>query len=268
MQEASFADAIARIANAADLPEAKRIHWTCSLRKIAAALQKPVEAVPARWTAIRFAVGELHHLPLGMEAKTLSNHRANVKSALAWFSAAADVPTRGAPLSPSWHALLTHVAVPLHRKGLLSFMRFCSGAEIGPGEVDDAVVDRFMAYRAEHTRLKAGIAARRSLGRAWNACRETVPDWPRVRLTEPALPSRGLAFDDLPTGLQEDVEQHLNGLKGLHRSRRRQAAAAQQAFDLADAACRDRGLCRQGGCVRVPADHAYLAFRRPAAQRG
>jgi len=85
--EPSFADAAKAIESAADLPARTRSHWLCSLRQIAKAMDKPMEIIPARWTAIRFAVGRLHHARVGANAKTLANHKSNVRVALLWFAA-------------------------------------------------------------------------------------------------------------------------------------------------------------------------------------
>src|SRR5438046_1252180 len=46
--EKSFADAIAMIAAAEELPEEKRRHWATSLRQVAKALDRPLEVIPAR----------------------------------------------------------------------------------------------------------------------------------------------------------------------------------------------------------------------------
>ena len=45
--ETSFADAIVIITAAQELPEQSRRHWTTSLRRIAKALDKPLEMIPA-----------------------------------------------------------------------------------------------------------------------------------------------------------------------------------------------------------------------------
>lgn len=42
---------------------------------------------------------------------------------------------------------------------------------IMPAEVDDAVVDNYMAYRAKTTALATDTKARRAIARAWNASR-------------------------------------------------------------------------------------------------
>ena len=133
--EPTFADAIERIGAAEELPQTRRTHLVCSLRKVAEWLQRDPADVPARWTSIRFAVGDLHHEQLGITAKTLANHRANVRAALAWFAGAADVPKRGAALTPAWAALRVQVSAHLDRACLSPLMRFCSASGIAPQEV-------------------------------------------------------------------------------------------------------------------------------------
>src|SRR4051794_389710 len=98
--ESSLADALAAIENASALPSDTRRHWACSLRRIAEALDRPLELVPARWTALRIPVSRLHHAPLHLTAKTLTNHKANLKAALRWYAGEANVSVRGAPLTP------------------------------------------------------------------------------------------------------------------------------------------------------------------------
>jgi hypothetical protein len=63
--EPSIADVLLCIAADSSLPADKRTHWSCSLRKIAEALGKPAEGLPARWSAIRRPIGRLHHVPWG-----------------------------------------------------------------------------------------------------------------------------------------------------------------------------------------------------------
>src|SRR3954471_2553334 len=73
--ETSFADAILAIEGASDLPDHVRQHWPCSLRRVADALDRPIELVPARWTSIRFQVEKLHHARMDLAFKTLANHK-------------------------------------------------------------------------------------------------------------------------------------------------------------------------------------------------
>ena len=125
--EPSMADVMAAIEAADDLPEDKRRHWACSLRVIAKALGKPPELVPARWTALRLSLSRLHHGQMGVAAKTLANHKANVRAALSWFAKEENVPLRGAPLSEAWTKL--GQAISSYRNRLFGLRHLPRGGE-------------------------------------------------------------------------------------------------------------------------------------------
>src|SRR5215218_9011432 len=121
--EPSLADALAAIEHAEALSPDIRRHWACSLRRIAEALDRPLELAPARWTALRIPVSRLHHAPLELTAKTLANHKANLKAALRWYAGEAHVPTRGVPLTPEWARLREAIADLSLRARLSGLMR-------------------------------------------------------------------------------------------------------------------------------------------------
>jgi hypothetical protein len=77
--EKSFADAIGMIAAADELPEHTRRHWPTSLRKIAQALDKPLEVIPARYSAIRADLIHLHHVPAGPTPTSASTMAAGTR---------------------------------------------------------------------------------------------------------------------------------------------------------------------------------------------
>ncbi len=85
--EPSFVDGIAILAATSELPEQTRRHWVTSLRQIAKALGKPPELIPARYSAVRADLGQLHPARLGVTPKTLQNHKSNAKAALLWLGA-------------------------------------------------------------------------------------------------------------------------------------------------------------------------------------
>ena len=57
--EPSFLDLATVIEQATDLSEERRRHWACSARQIAKWLDRPAEVIPARWSAVKFAVRNL-----------------------------------------------------------------------------------------------------------------------------------------------------------------------------------------------------------------
>ena len=187
--EPSFADAIAAIEQAKELPAWKRTHWCCPLRIIAKALDRPPESIAARWGAVALKVNLLHHANSGIEWKTLANHKANAKAALFWFRGEQGLLRRGRPLMPEWQPLRRDLKDLSLRGKLSGLIRYCSLKGIAPGAVDQAVVDAYMAYRKETTALAVDIKARRAIARAWNASRG-IEGWPQQELIGPPLKAK------------------------------------------------------------------------------
>jgi hypothetical protein len=218
--ELSLAAAIALIDKAEDLPSRTRAQWLCSLRQIAKALDRPLELIPARWTGLRLPVSRLHHLVLGMTAKTLANHKANLRAALRWISGETRLPTPGALLIPHWAKLLDEITDKGLRARLYGLARYASAKGVAPEETDDAFVRSYLGYRAEKTALTAGVAAHRSIARSWNRCVGEIESWPQQRLAEPDLPDRraGPEWHEFPEGLRRDLDSYLAGLARPRRT--------------------------------------------------
>ena len=165
--EPSIAGVLKAIETATDLPASKKTHWSCSLRQICVYLNRPLEIVPARWSGIKNAVYELHAARVGANAKTLANHKSNVRAALLWFAEEKNLPKSGAPLMPAWAALIGKVADLNRRKRLSGLARYCSAAKIAPVDVNEEMLDRYLrpeysfrpparAYHASPYRLLGG----------------------------------------------------------------------------------------------------------------
>jgi integrase len=218
--EPSFADAIMAITAAADLSEETRRHWRSSLTGIAKAFDQPLELIPARYSAVRARMAALHHVPLDWVAKTLANHKSNAKAALIWFAKEKDVLPHGVALSPAWDRLRVQLRNPSTRYRLMSLMRFCSGVDIEPDAVDEAVLDRYMDHRARTTTRASDAASRRILARLWNAGIGNIAGWPQQRLVEPSVKAaEGPRWEDFPGGLRTGIEGYLAGLKLIRRNK-------------------------------------------------
>jgi hypothetical protein len=218
--EASFLDLIAAIAHSTELSISTRRHWACSTQRIAQWLDRPAETIPARLVAIRIALGLLHHARLGVTAKTLANHRANVRAALQWFRREQGSPARGLPLSPEWERLRNRISNKGQRARLSGMMRFCSAKGILPSAVEDAGVGSYMHYRRENTAMPANTMAHRSIARTWNVCRVKVEGWPQITLTEPPLrASEGPSWESFPERLRQDIDDYIATLQQKRRGR-------------------------------------------------
>ena len=216
--EPSFADLLAAIAQAPELSEQRRRHWACSLQQIAKCLDRPATVIPARWNAIQLSVGHLHHARVGVTAKTLANHKSNVRAALRWFGKEHGVPQRGVRLSAEWASFCDGLEKRI-RDRLYNLIRYCSARSIGPSSVDDKIFDEYWRYRTETTARASNNTARRFMARAWNACAAAIDGWRRLqRLTEPPIKLAEPAWDAFPAGLRRDVDDYFAGLAKPHRS--------------------------------------------------
>ena len=168
---------------------------------------------------MRADLAQLHHAPAGLTPKTLQNHKSNAKSALLWLAREKGIPEHGAPLTPAWEQLRAKIADSLVRSRLSAFMRFCSANTIRPAEVNEAVVERFMAYRSQAGK-PVDSAFRRLMARAWNANVSEIPGWPTQRLLVPPVKSRlEIPWEDFPEGLRRDVDRYLQRLTRVRQNR-------------------------------------------------
>ena len=216
--EPSFLDLVAAIEQATELSDERRRHWVCSSRQIAKWLDRPITLVPARWTAIQIAVGQLHHARLDVRPKTLANHRANLKAALRWFGKEQDLPQRGIRLSLEWARFGDKIDRRLISR-ISSLMRYCSARGVAPSAVDDTVFEEYWRYRSETTALVSNNTQRRFMARAWNACAATIDDLQLQPLTEPPLKVLAEpAWNQFREGLRKDVDDYFAGLAKPHRT--------------------------------------------------
>ena len=188
--EPSFLDAIAGVEQSFDLPEQRRRHWSCSLRQIAKALDRPPAVIPARWSRVQIAISQLHHSRIGIGAKTLANHRANAKAALLWFRRERGLPQYGAPLTPEWAQFCERID-KCTRQRLYNLLRYCSARGITPSSVDGTVFDAYWPYRITTGIRATNNTARRFMVRAWNATAAAMKDIGLRILLEP--PVKGTA---------------------------------------------------------------------------
>src|SRR5262249_8832525 len=198
--------------------ELKR-HWTTSLRQFAKATDRPLDVIPARYSAVRNNLANWHHAQSGLAPKTVMNHRSNTKRALLYLSKEKGIPEHGAPLTAEWEELRKRVSDSLVRSRLSSFIRYCSANNGSPREVDQTIVDRFVQHsNRASTRADVGLVPRRA--RVWQENIGGFPDWPQRRVMEPPVKSAvEVEWEEFPRGLRSDVERYLKGLTQIRKSR-------------------------------------------------
>jgi integrase len=217
LAEPNLADAI-HLIQASDLSKSKISHWTCSVRAVAAALGLPPEGLPARWQALAHRVKQLHHARIKMSEKTLKNHVSNLKAALRYLSGDKTIPGRGTPLAPDWAALRRLIGHEMDRYYLTGLMRFASAQGVSPDAVGDEFIDRYMSYRRGVLVQDGSPRVQRSVVRAWNACVDDHPAWPRRKLTPaPHGGEQPVPWSAFPEPLRAEIDQYLKSLQTVRR---------------------------------------------------
>jgi integrase len=213
--EPSFSDLLAAIEQATELSAKTRQHWPCSVRQVAKWLDRPPAVIPARFNAVEVPLRQVHHARVGVTAKTLANHKSNLRAALRWFTKQHDLPQHGLSVSPEWAAFRERLKDRSARTLLSNFIRYCSARGISPNAVDDAIFAEYWRYRAELTAFASGNSNRRQVARTWNAYAAASALQP---LSEPPIRRRELpAWEDFPEGLRQEIDAFFVGLTQPHR---------------------------------------------------
>ena len=121
--------------------------------------------------------------------------------------------------SPEWQVILpigetlTFGHANARHVNLWRFARYCTLIGVEPGQVDDALLQRFR-HDLEHRSLVVDPArVARDLSRFWNAAAEGDPTWPQQRLTVPDNRNwYALPWETYPESLRADVEAWISWL--------------------------------------------------------
>jgi integrase len=204
-----FAALIARIDAADDLSATRKRDLISGLRRVARALGRAPEEVPAdpKWLQPRLA--KVMPAALGLSLKGWQNAQSDARSAMAWAGIVKRRNRHIDDLSPSWRALWAQVlasqdaTLPL---ALCRYVHFLNGLGVAPEEVRQPHAEAYMVALEADEISKSPQTAWRSAVNAWNLAATRIDGWPQIRL---ALPRRQLVItrqdSDLPAGFLQDL---------------------------------------------------------------
>jgi integrase len=173
----------------------------------------------------------------GMSAGTHRNMVSGLRFVLRRLGRHADAGHKLNKLGPAWDALYKKLPTNERRRGLVSYFRFLTLANINPDMVPPDAIDRFNTWcRADILHEDPGGVSRRAAGN-WEFARQTVPGWPQVEITRTGMRDNyALAWSAFPVGFVADVDRMLGGLAagpfGKGNPFSRLAARAKQAREV------------------------------------
>lgn len=214
----TLADLIQRLqeegAEAGLRPERRR-DMVSALRRVAAALGRAPQIVPADPKWLQTRLSRVEPAALQVSDKTWSNVLSNLRATLDHFGIV-DRIWRRSDLSPDWQALWSVVLAskdPSLPPALSRFVHFLSGQGIDPDAVRDAHAEAYLAAIEAAEISRSPVTAYRAAVNGWNLAATRLPEWPQQRLM---LPSRQtvvcLPLGTFPASFRAAFEDYLTAL--------------------------------------------------------
>ena len=209
--EPTLADVLARLQQDEDLRPTRRRDLCSAVRRLAKLLHREPVMLPARVSALRHGINDIHPVHAGVSEKTLQNIKSSVLAAFRHLGISSDTQDMASHLSPNWRSLFASLPEKTMRYGLSRFIRFCSAAAYEPRDVDDHVVDAFMVAVREATFVKNPDKLHRQVTRLWNRAVEAVDEWPSHSLRVPQSRKRrtSIPLSEFPAPFQKEVAAYL-----------------------------------------------------------
>lgn len=206
----TFADLLASLSQDASLSLTRRRDLRSGLNRVAKALGRPPNAVPAdpRWLQPR-----LHAVApklQGISSKTWSNAVSDARAAMAKFGILKTKKKRLSDLNPVWRPIWQRVLATGERgltAPLCQLVHFLSTAGVSPAEVTH---DHLLAYRdaiSLNQIRRDPDAAYRNAIYAWNRLKNKISDWPGANLVrEPQCKRTKLPLKTYPASFSVDLD--------------------------------------------------------------
>ena len=186
-----------------------------ALTTVARAAAKPLAALPAEPGALRRLLGELLPAMAGVKDGRWRNVRSLLRKAVSLVTASRGVGVYRNARTPAWLACMAILPDAETRRRLSRLSGFCTAEGIEPGQVEDGVLDRFLAALQANPLNSDPHRIHREAIRTWNARAGVADGWPATALT---LPDRrnlyGLPLEAFPASLQAEVQAWERWLAG------------------------------------------------------
>jgi integrase len=211
----TLATVLAALERDVGLAPTRRRDLISAVKRVAELLGQEPAAILFDMAVISAGLAAVNPIAVGMSPKRLANIRSDFRAAL---KASRTMPVTGrdkAPLSPAWLELFRRLSGRRAHIGLSRLARHANGEGIDPREVNDQVIDRFIAaVRAGSLHRKPNVL-HRQVTLIWN---EAARD-PALALQPVSVPSfRGppmrINWDQLSEAFRKDAASYLSWCAG------------------------------------------------------
>lgn len=162
-----------------------------ALRLLAKWTGKSLDDLPASLPRLAELIDQVNPISIGVRPKQLSQLKLDCRDAIAFsglVSGAVAVGRQAKVSSPAWSIVEGRLDEPRLLTGLIRFVRWCVRAGVRPRDVDDQVLDRFVADVQRTSERKNQYQLKRTTALVWNEIGGRHSHLKLQLLTEP--PSR------------------------------------------------------------------------------
>jgi integrase len=212
-----FAELITRITSDMSLPPTRRRDMVSGLRRVANAVGRAPEDVPADAHWLQKRLADFLPASIGLTPKSWSNILSNARAALAQCGVVKRRINRTTDLSPAWAQLWDRTRALGNRTVSSSagrFVYFLNSLGVAPEDVRFEHAEAFRDALIQFELRKSPDDSFRKAVNSWNLAVRLIPEWPRQTFV---LPSRAkvikLKPEAFPLTFVADLEAYLAGLR-------------------------------------------------------
>ena len=212
----TFADLMKQVSAIADLSASRRRDIISGLRRVAKALGRTPEDVPAdpRWLQPR--INAVAPAAIGLSDKSWSNAVSDARAGLVQCNIVLGRPNRASDLSPAWQrlwAILLLSRDPTLSPALCRFVHFLDRHGVMPQDAANEHAEAYLDALTLNAISQSPVVSYRAAVNGWNLAVRRLPEWPRQTLPLPSCSNRiKFALDCFPQSFRDDLDRYRDSL--------------------------------------------------------
>ena len=205
----TLATVLAALERDGALSETRLRDLRSAVKRVAVLLGNEPGAVALDLSVISAQLATISPIAVGMTVKRLTNIRSDFLAAVKSRVIPNKIEVKNT-LSPAWADLFNRLSGRRAHIGLSRFARYATSRGIEPGEINDTVIDKFIAAVREGSLHQNPRVLHRQVTLIWNeAARDRRLGLQSVRIASFRGPPKRIDWSRLPVSLRREVDNYL-----------------------------------------------------------
>jgi hypothetical protein len=207
---ATLQDVLHAIEGLETLTVTRRRDLRSAVKRVATLLGDDPARVLLDIPTISSQLGAISPVAAGLSAKSFSNIRSDFMAAVSASGLKAAQPSGKAPMSAEWTDLVAGLSYKRARIGLSRLARYANALDIAPDQINDGVIDEFIAAVRENSLHRKPNDLHRMVTRIWNEVAQKLGrNLQRVAVPSFRPPVKRIEWMLLPDVFRNEVDKYL-----------------------------------------------------------